>query len=214
MQYKTEVLQYLGYQGQAVDDQLHYTIEQCWQDTADLAQVRYIVKQFDLCRRQNELLLKPGAVVLTGESIKKHLAESHSCYVLAVTLGSKIEQQLAYYQLTDLTRAGILDAYASVYIEQICDQLTEQIRLRAAQNNLQITDRFSPGYGDFPLTLQTAIIKLLRADVDIGLTVNQHHLLLPRKSITAVIGLQQDSSPKVTKCERCDVIECRFKKSN
>ena len=49
--------------------------------------------------------------------------------------------------------------------------------------------RFSPGYGDFPLEAQPSIVRTLRADIRLGLTVLPTHLLLPTKSITAVLGL-------------------------
>ncbi len=50
--------------------------------------------------------------------------------------------------------------------------------------------RFSPGYGDCPLSAQRSIVNsVLNATRLIGLTVTPTSLLIPTKSVTAVIGL-------------------------
>ena len=54
---------------------------------------------------------------------------------------------------------------------------------------LTLTGRFSPGYGDLPLTLQPALLERMQA-YRIGLTVNAGGQLQPEKSVTALCGLR------------------------
>ena len=56
-------------------------------------------------------------------------------------------------------------------------------------NDRFLTDRFSPGYGDFPMESSKDLVGLLDAGRRIGLTVSQSGILIPRKSVTAVLGV-------------------------
>ena len=49
--------------------------------------------------------------------------------------------------------------------------------------------RFSPGYGDLPITLQNQLLDLLDAPRRVGLTASASHILIPRKSVTAILGV-------------------------
>ncbi len=56
---------------------------------------------------------------------------------------------------------------------------------------LYLTDRFSPGYGDMPLAQSGQICEVLNTGRSIGLTVSQSGILMPRKSVTAVLGISR-----------------------
>lgn len=57
-----------------------------------------------------------------------------------------------------------------------------------------LTARFSPGYGDLPLSFQKVFEHLLDMHRQIGLAHSREYLLTPRKSVTAVIGLRKAES--------------------
>jgi cobalamin-dependent methionine synthase I len=56
-----------------------------------------------------------------------------------------------------------------------------------------LTPRFSPGYGDFPLSYQRVLIDLLDAPRVLGVSVTPSDLLVPVKSVTAVVGIRKIS---------------------
>lgn len=69
--------------------------------------------------------------------------------------------------------------------------------------------RYSPGYGDLDLEIQPKLLKLLDGE-QIGITTNSSHLLLPQKSITALIGLSDRESDSQAQCDfNCNL--CKFK---
>nr|MCR5785210.1 methionine synthase [Eubacterium sp.] len=85
---------------------------------------------------------------------------------------------------------------------------------KAESGGLYLTDRFSPGYGDLPLNTQNALCEALNTSRRIGLTVTKNHLLIPRKSVTAIMGI---SSVPVTLrkrgCETCSMfLDCDYRK--
>ncbi|QCX32433.1 hypothetical protein FDN13_01250 [Caloramator sp. E03] len=127
------------------------------------------------------------------------------CAFLAATLGSNIDNKIKYYEKTDFTRSIILDACATTAIEELCDMVEEEIKAIALEKyKKNITNRYSPGYGDLSLEYQPSIINLLDANKRIGLTVTDSLILIPRKSVTAIIGFQDDYIIKESsKCNKC-----------
>ena len=83
----------------------------------------------------------------------------------------------------------MLDAACSAYVEAAVEQMDQQVKTDAAAHGLAGNWRFSPGYGDCPLSAQRSIVNALNATRLIGLTVTPTSLLMPTKSVTAVIGL-------------------------
>ena len=77
-----------------------------------------------------------------------------------------------------------------------------------------LTDRFSPGYGDLPLSLQPEICSALDAARRLGLHVTEHFLLNPSKSVTAVIGLSdRPQMARIRGCGHCAMYEtCALRK--
>lgn len=132
-----------------------------------------------------------------GNSVKNHLNGCHTAALMAVTLGNEVDTLIRKTQVIDMAMAVILDAGASVMIEQLADEYQAQIK-----GSLYMTPRFSPGYGDWPVTDQSRIVRMLDAGRKIGLNVTKDSLLIPRKSITAVAGLAD--SPVMGSPATCD----------
>jgi cobalamin-dependent methionine synthase I len=50
--------------------------------------------------------------------------------------------------------------------------------------------RFSPGYGDLSLSVQSDLLNVLDARRNIGLTLSDSLMMIPQKSVTAIVGLK------------------------
>ena len=123
-------------------------------------------------------------------------------------------------ELTDIALAAAADALASVLLEQVCDELENEIRAQIEAQGVFMTGRYAPGYGDCPLELNDALC--LAADTvrerfpdrqDI-VAVTPQHLLTPRKSTTAILGIA-DHPVTGTRagCATCHLKEtCSFRK--
>jgi len=61
-------------------------------------------------------------------------------------------------------------------------------RLLARENARLTKARFSAGYGDFLLENQKMMYDMLKLD-RIGVTINENCILMPEKSVTAVVGI-------------------------
>ena len=73
-------------------------------------------------------------------------------------------------------------------VECVADEAEKTVRLNTAIGE-KLTMRFSPGYGDMPLSLSRAIASATDAQRRTGVTVTEGDMLVPSKSVTAVIGI-------------------------
>ena len=146
-------------------------------------------------------------ILLSGQDIRRHLSGCERCILLAATLGAQADRLIRRAQITDMNRALWLDAAASATIEAVCDAAQSAI---SAQLHCGLTSRFSCGYGDFPLAAQGAILELLDTPRKIGLTLGESGMMIPLKSVTALMGVLPDgtsSDGQPSLCTRCQLYQ-------
>lgn len=144
------------------------------------------------------------AALLPGRDAASHLSGCTAAVLLAITLGQGLEAALRRAMAQDVEQGVYLDAAAGVLAEQYAEAAEEALRRAAGEEGLFLTGRFSPGYGDLPLSVQGAWVRLLDAPRKIGLTVNESGLLLPRKSVTALLGLsRRETAGHAAGCDTC-----------
>ena len=106
-----------------------------------------------------------------------------------------------------------MQAAAAAVIEAFCDEENEQLRKEAAAEELYLRPRFSPGYGDLSLGCQRDFLNLLKAQKNIGLTVTDSGLMVPVKSVTAIIGISRENNAcHLQGCEICPKTDCSFRR--
>ena len=157
----------------------------------------------------------PGCVFQPqGADIAALLANCGQVILLCATLGAGIDRLLLQAEARDMALALAMDALASAAVESVCDSLEAHLTAQWAAKGLFLTDRFSPGYGDMPLSQQSALCAALDAQRQIGLTVSSAGLLIPRKSVTALIGIAPRPQPKRGRdCQQCAAFQnCPYRK--
>ena len=91
-------------------------------------------------------LLPEAELVLPGADAAKMLEQCDQAVLMACTLGTQFEALLRGEQARDMSRAVILAACGSAWVEAGCDQVEQE--LAHCLPNRYRTDRFSPGTGD------------------------------------------------------------------
>ncbi len=142
-----------------------------------------------------------GAEIESAD-LAKVMARSSECYLLAVTLGPEVDRQILLAQRRDMLRGLALDACASVRADALCDQVEGEIIADLAEGEY-LTLRFSPGYGDAPLSASHEVITLLNATRRIGLSMTRSQMMTPVKSITALIGVSPQREDRARGCGQC-----------
>lgn len=150
-------------------------------------------------------------LALPGQTAARMLADCRQAAVLVCTLGAAFDLWMRREQQRDMTRAALLDALGSVYVEAACDAAEQEILARFP--GMYLTDRFSPGYGDLPLTVQPALMALAGAG-HIGVMLTDSLLMNPQKSVTALIGIADRPQPaRIRGCRFCAMKDhCQYRK--
>lgn len=156
--------------------------------------------------------LKLGSLPLPGRTAARMLADCHQCAVLVCTLGTSFDVWLRQLQFRDISQAVMLDALGSAYVEAACDAAEKEISAHFPKQ--YPTDRFSPGYGDLPLDIQPQLIEASGAH-RIGVYTTPSFLLLPQKSVSALIGLaDKPQMARIRGCSYCTMNKtCTLRKA-
>lgn len=196
-----EAVRYLGGSQVPMNDTMDALLTDCEAEIRAEASPKY----------RTLVLPLPQEELLQGADIRDHLAECDRAVLLCCTLGAGIDKLLRRAQVTDMSRAIVLDALASVAVEQVCRQVDDL--LLSEYPDTFFTSRFSPGYGDYPLELQKQFLTLLDAPRKIGVSATPSFLLTPIKSVTAIAGMADHPLPRrVRGCAACRLREsCLFR---
>lgn len=130
-----------------------------------------------------------GAVLIDGyriesEGLIKNLSGAPEAYLIAVTLGTEVD--------TYLHRLGFLSGAQRFAADAVASALAEALVCLAdgeLSRTLRCRPRFSPGYGDLPLSYQGVLLERVNAESLLGIRLTDTSFMLPSKSITAIMGI-------------------------
>ena len=145
---------------------------------------------------------------LSGNSLAVNLSGCTRIALMACTLGGEADRLIAREQLKSMYGAAVMNACANAMIEACCDEVNVQIKAEAAAEGDYCRPRYSPGYGDLPLFFQKDFFRLLPVTKEIGVELKESMLMVPEKSVTALIGMSRtDSRCTLSGCEACSAKE-------
>ena len=133
----------------------------------------------------------PCAIPLAG-TLATHLAGCRSAYLACGTLGAGMDALQRRVSARSGADALIVQAIGAAFIEAWMDAVENEIRAELAPGESLVT-RYSPGYGDFPLAAQRALLELLDAPRAVGVSLTDTLLMVPSKSVSAVIGVKMEA---------------------
>lgn len=208
-----EAYRYLGCRGEP-DNEMRAELDRAAALVLDAAKPRFIEKRCRVLHGEAPVL-SGTSFSLTGRAAAALLRGSESCCIFCATLGAPIDLLIRQWELRDMAFAATLDACASSAVESLCNSIEAVLRDECAEKGLFLTDRFSPGYEDLPLSIQKAFCSDLDTARKIGVTVTESGLLLPRKSVTALVGIaDKPQKSRVAGCKACAAYHaCKFREN-
>jgi hypothetical protein len=154
-----------------------------------ICEVKKSAKPMFCCRKADikvdEDTVDFGFCRVTSKNLAKNLHGLSSAFVMASTLGIDLDRLITRLSVTNKAYGFLSDAAASAMAESLMDYgnnlLMEDYKLRP---------RFSAGYGDFDLCCQADLLDFVNADKLLGIKLGDNLMMTPRKSITAVCGIE------------------------
>jgi hypothetical protein len=160
-------------------------------DAGLLMHLKGVFRRFPVVERDVSKTLLPEDVVFESRDLASFLDGCNEIALIAATTGEdiigEIQKAAAGHQLT---RGVVFDAVASETVDAALNWITAYLRqVLRRENKAPRRGRFSAGYGDFTLQNQKRIFELLELQ-RLGVRINESFILIPEKSVTAVVGIR------------------------
>jgi hypothetical protein len=158
-------------------------------EQAQLLSVPKGVWQLYAYDQDEHTILANKPLTLTADNLIRQLTGAVEIAIMAATIGLPLELEVSNLFMQNQAPLGmLLDAAGTTAITATSNAVYNVISQQAAHAGLTAGNRICPGFGGCPLDLQPEILKLSTgSSIDLSLTDTK--MLVPRKSVTAIIGL-------------------------
>ena len=162
-------------------------LAECLETAKGAAQCRAVWCRYPLARDGETLDL--GFARTDSRDLRNHLEGCGEILLFACTAGAEMDRRIARAKIGSPAKGLLMHAIGAQQVEGGCDRLCGYLALLFPDR--QLTDRFSPGYGDLPLEMQRDVMEALDCGRTIGITLTDSLLMTPSKSVTAIIGMKE-----------------------
>ena len=128
-----------------------------------------------------------------SESLKSNLENCEIVILMASTIGAGIDKLIRRYERTNPALGMFMQGLGAERVESLTDTFNKEVHETAAKMGYKDHARFSPGFGDVPISVQKEFLDSLDAGRRMGILLNESYLMSPSKSVTAIIGLERIS---------------------
>ena len=161
-------------------------LQECLKAAKGAAQCRAVWRRYPLSRDGETLNL--GFTKTESKDLKQHLEGCGEILLFACTAGAEMDRRIARAKLLSPAKGLLMHAIGAQQVECGCDRLCASLADQFP--DWQLTDRFSPGYGDLTLEMQRDVMTALDCGRTVGITLTDSLLMTPSKSVTAIIGMK------------------------
>ena len=154
-----------------------------------LLQPSMVFEIYPVARMTEEALELEGGTTLRGHLLPASLEGARELAVLVCTIGPGVEEEsTACFSHNKSLRGLLLDGIGSAAVDALGRQCCLIIMEQASDRGYETSGPLSPGMPGFPLSEQRPLFELVPAD-EIGVTLMESGIMVPRKSVSLVIGM-------------------------
>lgn len=143
-----------------------------------------------------------GGGAFEGPLAAQALAGAEKVALAVCTIGPMLEARMNQLFPDDPVAAMALDGAGTAALRRISDVIIRNLEDVAADHNWGLGMRAQPGQEGWSIWQQRVIFDRLPAE-EIGVRLNDSCLMIPRKSISFVMGMGPDMRPDAVACDFC-----------
>jgi len=149
---------------------------------------------------------------LKGELLAEKLVKAREIVVVLCTIGAQLEERVEQVMAEEVVHGLALYGVGSAAVEALANAACQYIETEAAQRGWQSTIPLSPGMLGWDVAEgQAQLFSLLDAR-QIGVRLSEASIMLPRKSLSMVIGLGPELDQQGEICDYCAMKEvCKYR---
>lgn len=156
-----------------------------------LCDTKGVFQRCEIISKDVEFVELGNGAIFQSASLSKLLENSQELVLMAATVGSGIVERISKeIKSGDAAFGVVLDAVASETADSALDWMMNFINRMMMREARRLTRmRYSPGYGDLPLSCQKIIFDMLELD-RLDLNITEKFMLVPEKSVIAIAGVE------------------------
>lgn len=186
---RREIYRYLRLEGNAPDAATSADVERNLKRLEGAISLRHVASLRPVTKEGDSIVF--GDFSTSSAVLQKNMKTSEYALLFAMTLGPAVDRLISRLLITSKADAFITDACCTEYLESYANRYCAHVREEAAQQGFVAHPRFSPGFADFGLEFQWPLIRSLQADKKMHIALTKGNMLVPTKTITALMGLDR-----------------------
>ncbi len=159
--------------------------------------------------------LEAGGVALRIPGIGRSWGAVERVAAALCTIGDRLERRVAeLWEARELPLASMLDSVGSGAVESLAEYVNDLLCQEGIARGLPVTNRISPGYGDWDVAQQRELFRLCPGEA-IGVGLNAACFMTPVKSISLLAGAGPAARVDhyFSQCARCWMRDCAYRRA-
>ena len=188
------------------------TAEKALAEGINLLEPEVCLKEIKVIDFQHNGLELEGGIKLSGPLVTEHLVGASYLAAAVCTVGSKIDDYASEVMEDDMILGLAIDGVGSTAVESLANEVCREIELKAVSEGYQTTIPLSPGMIGWGVEDGQPIIFELLETEQIGVSLTPYCLMIPRKSLSMIVGLGPNIISDARMCDYCTMRKtCRYK---
>jgi len=211
-----EVLRFQGYK-KGVDTpsaDVRALFEAALAEGTRLMAPRAVVRWLPVEHREADALDVAG-VRLTIPRIAERWGVVDHVAATVCTIGDALERRVGeLWDARELPLASMLDSVGSGAVESLAEYVNDVLCQQGLAAGVRVTNRISPGYGDWDVAEQEALFRLCPG-TPAGVSLNEACFMTPGKSISLLAGAGRAARVDhyFSQCARCWMRDCAYRRA-
>lgn len=201
-----DVYRQMGYGRVLPEESTRVGVERLLSEANDVVrpQFSFVVLEGQLGAEWQELSLC-GTTLSIGRIIGRQLRGAEAFALFVATAGHDYDR---WRQRSDAVEAYLADAIGSVVAERCADAMESSLQATVEKLGWKLTNRFSPGYCQWPVSDQHRLFALIGSDGWCGVRLTDMALMVPVKSVSGVVGVGKACRRNDYPCQLCSFDRC------
>ena len=169
------------------------------------------IRNANVVKHRHERILLEDGKELVSPLVARHLARAEQVVLAVCTIGPELEKLISSSMQENPLLGLALDGLGNAAVEKVAQQVCAYIAERVQAKGLQASIPLSPGSPDWPVEVGQPQIFALLDPSEAGITLTSGGMMVPKKSLTFVIGIGS-AMAQTDLCEVCNMQEtCRYR---
>lgn len=153
-----------------------------------------------------------GDARLTGSLIVQHLGAAEKVVGVLCTIGDSLERRVSQVMGEDPAYGLALDGFGSAAVESLANAVCHHFETQVAEQGHRASIPLSPGMVGWPVEIGQQEIFSMLGDDKAGVRLTPSSMMIPRKSLTLVLGFGPEVGNEGHPCDYCSMGEtCQYK---